>query len=199
MFTGIISDVGRVQARKGGRLAIACGYDKTSLNIGASIACSGCCLTVTQIESIGTDSVFWADVSNETLSHTTLGQWELGQRVNLERALTPSDEMGGHIVQGHVDGVAKIIESEPDGDSVRFLIECPADLALYIAPKGSVALDGVSLTVNDVEGARFGVNIIPHTLAFTTWGEREPGGGVNLEVDLVARYVARISEVGSLR
>lgn len=199
MFTGIISDVGRVQARKGGRLAIACGYEKTSLDIGASIACSGCCLTVTQIESIGTDSVFWADVSNETLGHTSLGQWELGQRVNLERALTPSDEMGGHIVQGHVDGVAKIIESEPDGDSVRFLIECPADLALYIAPKGSVALDGVSLTVNDVEGARFGVNIIPHTLAFTTWGERQPGEGVNLEVDLVARYVARISEVGSLR
>ena len=136
MFTGIVSDVGRVQARKGGRLAIACGYEKASMELGASIACSGCCLTVTQIESIGTDSVFWADVSNETLSTTTLGQWELGHRVNLERALTPSEEMGGHIVQGHVDGVAKVIESEPDGDSVRFLIECPANLALYYRAQG---------------------------------------------------------------
>jgi len=195
MFTGIVTEIGRVEAWKGNRLAIACGYEKASMELGASISCAGCCLTITQIESIGTDSVFWTDVSNETLSHTTLREWQPGQRVNLERPLAPSTEMGGHIVQGHVDGVAKIVEAEQDGDSVRFLIECPVDLAQYIAPKGSVALDGTSLTVNDVDGARFGVNVIPHTLAFTTWGERRPGEGVNLEVDLVARYVARISEV----
>lgn len=195
MFTGIVTDVGRVASRDGGRMEIACGYDAATIGIGASIACDGCCLTVTALEPEGSGCRFSADVSNETLAHTTLGDWRTGRAVNLERALTLRDELGGHIVTGHVDAVAVIAGREPDGDSVRFRVDCPRELAHLVAAKGSVALDGVSLTVNDVEGPRFGVNIVPHTLAHTAWGEKREGDRVNLEVDLLARYVARMQNV----
>lgn len=195
MFTGLISDVGQVEEVDGGRIRLRCGYGASSIPIGASIACDGCCLTATEVSSVESGgALFSVDVSNETLSRTTLGGWQLGQAVNLERSLTLKDELGGHIVTGHVDAIAAIVSREADGDSVRFRFECPEDLAHLVAAKGSVALDGTSLTVNDVEGRTFGVNIIPHTLEVTTWGRKEAGGRVNLEVDLLARYVARISE-----
>jgi riboflavin synthase len=189
MFTGIVSDIGKLLARDGTRYRIASQYDPASLTLGASIACDGCCLTVTRLEG----SVFDVDVSNETASCTTLGSWTTGRRVNLERPLSLGDELGGHLVTGHVDGVAKIVKREPDGDSVRFTLAAPADLARFIAGKGSVALNGVSLTVNEVEGTEFGVNIIPHTLTHTTWGDLEAGDLVNLEADLLARYVERLA------
>ncbi len=194
MFTGIITAIGRVEAAADGHIRIACPFDAQGIALGASIACDGCCLTATRVEPAGDGSVFDVDVSNETLARTTLGSWRTGRRVNLERPLRLADELGGHLVQGHVDGMAHIVDSREDGGSVRFILEAPRDLARFIAPKGSVALDGVSLTVNDVEGPRFGVNIIPHTLAVTTWGERRSGDTINLEVDLLARYVARISD-----
>jgi riboflavin synthase len=194
MFTGIISDIGTVAAREGGRFTIRCGYPTETIALGASIACEGACLTATSVEPAGTGSTFTVDVSNETLSKTTLGDWRAGRRINLERALKAGDELGGHMVAGHVDGVARIVSIRSDGDSRRFTIEVPADLARYIAPKGSVALDGISLTVNEVDGARFGVNIIPHTLTHTTLGDKKPSDRVNLEVDVFARYVARALE-----
>ena len=194
MFTGIISDIGTVAAREGGRFTIRCGYPAETIGLGASIACEGACLTATSVQPAGNGSVFAVDVSNETLSKTTLGDWECGRRINLERALKAGDELGGHMVSGHVDGVARIVSIRSDGDSQRFLIEAPADLARYIAPKGSVAVDGISLTVNEVDGARFGVNIIPHTLTHTTLGDKKPSDRVNLEVDVFARYVARALE-----
>lgn len=194
MFTGIITDLGRVEDKDGGRFHIACAYDADGIALGASIACDGCCLTVTDVEAAQGGAVFGVDVSNETLNCTTLGLWAPGRPVNLERALTLETELGGHIVTGHVDAVATVAERRTDGDSVRFDIEVPADLAHFIAAKGSVALDGTSLTVNEVSGTRFGVNIIPHTLTQTNWGRKEAGDTVNLEVDLLARYVARISE-----
>lgn len=195
MFTGIVTDVGEVVQRDGGRFTIACGYDAATIAIGASICCSGCCLTATSIATMGGRTHFTVDVSNETLSVTTLGLWKTGTRVNLERALAMGAELGGHIMTGHVDGLARILDRRSDGDSVRFRFEVPAGIAGYIASKGSVALDGTSLTVNEVEGRTFGVNLIPHTLAVTTWGERQPGEEVNLEVDLLARYVARLRQV----
>ena len=194
MFTGIISDIGTVAAREGGRFTIRCGYPAETIALGASIACEGACLTATSVQPAGNGSVFAVDVSNETLSKTTLGDWECGRRINLERALKAGDELGGHMVSGHVDGVARIVSIRPDGESRRFTIEVPADLARYIAPKGSVALDGISLTVNEVDGPRFGVNIIPHTLTHTTLGDKKPSDRVNLEVDVFARYVARALE-----
>jgi riboflavin synthase len=194
MFTGIVSDIGEVAAREGGRLTIRCGYAADSIAIGASIACDGACLTAVAVTPTGAGCTFAVDVSNETLGKTTLADWQPGRRVNLERALKASDELGGHMMAGHVDGVARIADIRADGESRRFTLEAPAELARYIAPKGSVALDGVSLTVNGVEGNRFGINIIPHTLTHTTLGARTPGGRVNLEVDLVARYVARLVE-----
>ncbi len=142
----------------------------------------------------GNGALVAVEASNETLARTTLGDWQVGRRINLERALAFGDELGGHLVTGHVDGRAKILAREPDGDSVRFVLESPKALSPFIAAKGSVALDGVSLTVNEVDGTRFGVNIIPYTLAHTTWGDRRPGDLVNLEVDLLARYVARLRE-----
>ena len=151
MFTGIISDIGEVAARDGGRFAIRCGYAADSIAIGASIACDGACLTATHVEPAGTGSTFAVDVSNETLSKTTLGEWQPGRRINLERALKAGDELGGHIVAGHVDGVGRIVDMRPDGQSRRFTLEVPPDLAPYIASKGSVALDGISLTVNEVK------------------------------------------------
>ena len=194
MFTGIITDVGEVVGIEGGSFDIGCSYDAASIAIGASIACAGCCLTVTAVNATEGGAVFRADVSNETRAKTTIGAWKVGQRINLERSLKAGDELGGHVVSGHVDGVARICEIYPDGDSQRFVFEAPEHLALYIAPKGSIAIDGTSLTVNEVAGNQFGINLIPHSLTVTTWGERRASDMVNIEVDLFARYVARLLE-----
>src|SRR5438477_6783118 len=198
MFTGIITDLGRVQRLRrsagpegGLELTIATAYNIDEIPLGASIACSGPCLTVVAVEP----GAFAVQASAETLACSTLAEWAEGTPVNLERALRLGDELGGHLVSGHVDGVARLVERRPEGDSVRFTIEAPAPLARYIAPKGSVALDGVSLTVNEVEGGRFGVNIIPYTLAHTSLGEARPGQRLNLEIDTIARYVARLLDV----
>jgi riboflavin synthase len=195
MFTGIISDLGTVAARDGGRFTIRCGYAADSIALGASIACDGACLTAVAVESAAGGCTFSADVSNETLSKTTLDEWEPGRRVNLERALRAGEELGGHLVAGHVDGVARIIDMRDDGQSRRFMVEAPPHLARFIARKGSVALDGISLTVNQAALTRFGINIIPHTLTHTTLGARKPGDRVNLEVDQIARYVARLIDL----
>jgi riboflavin synthase len=194
MFTGIITDVGRLVDRQGGRVRIACRYEARGIALGASIACDGCCLTVVDVAEVDGGSVFAVDVSNETLSRTMLSDWSPGRRINLERALKAGDELGGHIVSGHIDGVGRIAGFRADGESRRFTIEAPGEIAPYIASKGSVALDGISLTVNEVDGNSFGINIIPHTLTHTTLGDRKPGDRVNLEVDLFARYVARLME-----
>jgi diaminohydroxyphosphoribosylaminopyrimidine deaminase / 5-amino-6-(5-phosphoribosylamino)uracil reductase len=194
MFTGLITDVGEVVARDGGRFTIRTGYLPASIALGASICCDGCCLTATGVKADGHGAEFSVDVSNETLSKTTLGAWTAGRKVNLERSLKAGDELGGHIVSGHVDGTAKIVEVMSDGDSRRFMLEAPAHLAQFLAPKGSVALDGTSLTVNEVAGNRFGVNLIPHSLGVTTWGRKSAGDTVNIEVDMFARYVARLME-----
>jgi len=192
MFTGIITDVGRVQRlrRTGGGLdlTIATAFDSNELALGASIACSGVCLTVVALER----GAFATQASAETLSCSTLAEWTEGTPVNLERALKAGDELGGHIVSGHVDGVARLIERRPDGESVRFVIAAPGDLMPYIASKGSVAVDGVSLTVNEVAADSFGVNLIPYTLGHTGFGEARPGQRFNLEIDPIARYVARL-------
>src|SRR3954468_13042348 len=199
MFTGIITDVGRVRRlrRVGGPqggsnggldLSIATAYDTEGIALGASIACSGVCLTVVAVEP----GAFSMQASAETLSCSTLGDWREGSAVNLERALRVGDELGGHIVSGHVDGVARILDRRPEGESVRFVVAAPAALMPFIAPKGSVALDGVSLTVNEVDSDRFGVNIIPHTLSHTGFGEARPGQRMNIEIDPLARYVARL-------
>jgi riboflavin synthase len=196
MFTGIITDIGELVACREGRFAIRCGYLSDGIAVGASIACDGACLTATEVAaSGGSGCVFKVDVSNETLSRTTLGAWQPGQRINLERALRAGDELGGHIVSGHVDGVGRIVDMQPDGSSRRLTIEAPAELARYLAPKGSVALDGISLTVNEVENSRFGINIVPHTLTHTTLGAKKPGDRVNLEADVFARYVVRAMEL----
>jgi len=195
MFTGIITDIGELVERVGGRLSIRCSYAAESIAIGASIGCDGACLTATEVAPAGSGATFKVDVSNETLSRTTLGDWQPGRRINLERALKAGEELGGHIVAGHVDGVARILSIRPDGQSRRLVLEVPADLARYIATKGSVALDGISLTVNEVEGHRFGINIIPHTLTHTTLGGKKPDDRVNLEVDVFARYVVRAMEL----
>jgi len=194
MFTGIITDVGQVRhIEKPGdtHLVIATHYDVSKVEIGASIACAGCCLTVVD-KGTAEDRWFAVTASEETLSKTTIGDWKTGTSANLERALHVGDELGGHIVTGHIDGVAEVLSITPEGESIRMEFETPASIASYIAPKGSVALDGASLTVNDVAGARFGVNIIPHTLKMTTFGSIKPKMKVNLEVDLLARYVARL-------
>ena len=195
MFTGIITDLGKVEAivpasEGDSRFRISTSYDLSKVEIGASIACSGCCLTVVEKG----ENSFAVDVSGETLSKTNLGDWEVGHRINLERSLKVGDELGGHLVYGHVDGVAEIVGSEPEGGSTRWRFRAPAELARFIAPKGSVALDGVSLTVNEVEGREFGVNIIPHTTAVTSFGSYKVGDRVNLEIDVLARYVARLRE-----
>jgi len=191
MFTGIITDLGRVRAvskQSLTRLEIETKYPAESIAIGASIACSGACLSVVER---GPGS-FAVEASAETLSKTTLGDWRTGTAVNLERPLKLGDELGGHLVLGHVDGVGTLIERTPDGGSIRLTIEAPADLARFIASKGSVAIDGVSMTVNEVSGRRFGVNVIPITQRETTLGEIAVGGRVNLEIDMMARYVARL-------
>lgn len=190
MFTGIITDLGRVAAieRRGdSRFTIETAWDTDEIPVGASIAHSGVCLTV-----VDTAPGRWAiEVSAETLSKTTLGDWQVGSEVNLERSLKLGDELGGHLVFGHVDGIATVVDRWPEGDSVRFVFRAPDHLAPMIAPKGSIALDGVSLTVNEVDGSRFGVNIIPHTQSCTTFRSLQPVARANLEVDMLARYVAR--------
>ncbi len=196
MFTGIVTDQGRILAlRQDGdlRARIGTGYDVGRIDIGASIACEGVCLTVV---GLGTDPGNWFDVqiSAETVSKTNLPGWQVGTVVNLERALKVGDELGGHIVSGHIDGVAEVVGVRPEGDSLRVRFRAPDALARFIAPKGSIALNGTSLTVNEVEGAEFGINFIPHTRAVTTWGTVAVGDRVNLEVDTMARYVARLRE-----
>ena len=197
MFTGIVTALGTVRtiAPLGGsadmRLTIAAPWpDAASIPIGASIGCSGCCLTAVEV---GADR-FAADASAETLSRTTLGRWQAGTRVNLERSLRLGDELGGHLVSGHVDGVGDVLSTAPEHGSTRFVFRVPADLARFIAVKGSIAVDGVSLTVNEVTDDTFGVNIIPHTASVTSFGMLRPGDAVNLEIDMLARYVARLAE-----
>jgi riboflavin synthase len=198
MFTGIITDVGEVlKVERGGdtRFRVASHYDPATVDIGASIAHDGCCLTVIDFGALD-DGRMWHDLeaSAETLSKTTLGEWEAGRRMNLERAMKIGDELGGHIVSGHVDGLGEIVSITPEGDSKIFRFRLSAELARFIAPKGSVALDGTSLTVNAVEGCEFEVNIIPHTQQVTTWGRAQAGRKVNVEIDMLARYVARLAE-----
>ncbi len=197
MFTGIVTGLGTVRevsplaGAADMRLVIATPWaDTAAIPIGASIACSGCCLTAIEL---GADW-FAVTASAETLAKTTLGAWKPGTRVNLERPLRIGDELGGHIVAGHVDGVGRVLSATPDHGSTRWLFDVPRDIARFIAPKGSVAVDGVSLTVNEVDGTSFGVNIIPHTSAVTSFGHLAPGDAVNIEIDTVARYVARLRD-----
>jgi riboflavin synthase len=195
MFTGIITDIGtieRVEQRGDLRVVVATGYDTGTIDLGASIACSGVCLTVVDKGP----GWFAVDVSGESVSRTAQGQWIAGKRLNLERAMKLGEEMGGHIVTGHVDGVAEVIGICPEGDSKRIGIRLPRELSPFVAAKGSITLDGVSLTVNEVadrdDGAHFSVNIIPHTQAVTTLGALEPGQPVNIEIDVLARYLKRM-------
>lgn len=193
MFTGIITDIGSIlelEQRGDLRARLKTAYDTNGIDLGASIACDGVCLTVIELG----DDWFDVEISAETVSKTNLDSWQHGRRVNLERALKVGDELGGHIVSGHVDGVATIVAMHDEGDSTRVTLEAPKELARFIAPKGSVALNGTSLTVNEVEDCRFGINFIPHTKQKTTWGELQVGDRVNLEIDTLARYVARLQE-----
>ncbi|MEQ8902338.1 MAG: riboflavin synthase [Roseovarius sp.] len=195
MFTGIITDMGHIRAveqRGDMRARISTGYDTAKIEIGTSIACDGVCLTVV---GLGSDW-FDVDISAETVSKTNLSTWAEGKRVNLERALKVGDELGGHIVSGHVDGQAEVVDLRDEGDSTRVTLRAPEDLARFIAAKGSVALNGTSLTVNEVAGREFGINFIPHTKQATTWGDVTVGDRVNLEIDTLARYVARLTEAG---
>jgi len=198
MFTGLVSDVGTIVSitPKGDlhRIRIACSYDPKSIALGASIACSGPCLTAVEMGSDNSQGFFEVDAAAETLARTTVGEWKVGTHINLERAMKIGDELGGHIVTGHVDGLAKIVERRDFDGMAHFDIEAAPDLARFIAEKGSVCLDGTSLTVNSVTGNRFTILLIPHTLAVTTWGERKTGDHLNLEVDLMARYAARLIE-----
>ncbi|MFN3548572.1 MAG: riboflavin synthase [Mesorhizobium sp.] len=199
MFTGIITDVGTVAERRalneGVRFRIETAYDPATIAIGASIACSGVCLTVVTLPPAGSNAR-WFEVEawEEALRLTTVADWRVGTRINTERALKIGDELGGHIVSGHADGMATIAARKDEGDAVRFTLEAPSELARFIAPKGSVALDGTSLTVNKVAGRRFDVLLIQHSLSVTTWGERQVGDAVNIEVDTMARYAARLVE-----
>jgi riboflavin synthase len=198
MFTGIVTDIGEVlQVDRPGDLhaRIATAYDIAGIDIGASIACDGVCLTVV---ALGQEPRPWFDVtiSGETVSKTNVGDWRPGARVNLERALRLGDELGGHIVSGHVDGLAEVLSVRDEGESTRIRFRAPGPLARFIASKGSVALNGTSLTVNEVEGTEFGVNLIPHTKSATTWDRVAEGDRVNLEIDTLARYVARLAEAG---
>jgi len=201
MFTGIVTDIGRVaDLRVEGDtvLTIETAYAPDSIDLGASIACSGVCLTVTEKGQGEGGNWFRVAASAETLSKTTLSGWQVGSRINLERALRLGDELGGHLMLGHVDGIARLVSVTPEGDSHRLVVQAPADLARYVAPKGSVCLDGISLTVNAVEDrpdgtAHFGINIVGHTWTHTTLADRRPGDGLNMEIDVLARYVARLT------
>lgn len=197
MFTGIITDIGTIEAveqRGDLRVRIATAFDTATIDLGASIACSGVCLTVVDLGP----GWFAVDVSAETVSRTAQGQWAGGRRLNLERALKVGDELGGHIVTGHVDGVGEVASVTPEGDSHRIIVSVPSDIAPHIATKGSITVDGVSLTVNAVEdiagGTRFGLNIIPHTAAMTTLADLQQGMAVNLEIDVLSRYLARMRD-----
>ena len=193
MFTGIITDIGKIielEQRGDLRARIETVYDMDTVDLGASIACDGCCLTVIHKGQ----NFFDVEISAESISKTNIGAWVQGKRLNLERALKVGDELGGHIVSGHVDGVAEVIEVHDEGDSTRVTLRAPEGLAKFIAPKGSVALNGTSLTVNEVNGCDFGINFIPHTKQVTTWGEVAVGQKINLEIDTLARYVARLQE-----
>lgn len=195
MFTGIVTDIGavrRIEKRGDTHIAIATHFDVAAIEIGASMACAGVCLTVVEKGS-SEDRWFAVTASEETLSKTNLGIWRIGHHINLERPLRVGDELGGHIVSGHVDGTAEIVGIAPEGESKRMTFEMPEAFARFVAPKGSIALDGVSLTVNDVNGRQFGVNVIPHTLKVTTLGEARTGDRVNFEIDVLARYVARLA------
>ena len=198
MFTGIVSDIGEIATVTPGnqagdrRFVVHTRHDMTPIAIGASIACSGCCLTVVEKGS----DWFAVEVSGESLAKTHLGDWAVGSRLNLELSLKLGDELGGHLVYGHVDGVGKVVSMTQEGGSVRFVFEAPSDLARFVAAKGSIAVDGISLTVNEVAGDRFGINVISHTQAVTTLGAAKIGQRVNLEVDMLARYVARLLEHG---
>ena len=204
MFTGLVSDIGEIIAvheRAEGlrRLAIACSYPRASISKGASIACAGVCLTVVETAEQGGRTSFAVDAAAETLKLTTVGRWQAGRRINLERALKLGDELGGHLVAGHVDGVAVVTARDELTDMLRLELRVPAELAGFVAPKGSVALDGVSLTINEVAGDTFSVLIIPHTLKVTTLGGLAQGAEVNIEVDVMARYAARLVESRELR
>jgi riboflavin synthase len=196
MFTGIVTDVGSViRVTEGNdvrRISIASGYDPASIAIGASINCAGVCLTVIEITAGKRGAVFDVEAAPETLRLTNAGQWQAGSRINLERALRAGDELGGHIVAGHVDGLAEILSVEPFGETTRFRFRVPHEFARLIAPKGSISLDGTSLTVNGVAGDEFDCHLIPHTLKVTTWGDRKAGERVHFEIDTIARYVARL-------
>lgn len=202
MFTGIVTDIGTVASTtplpEGVRLRIDTVYDPQTIDIGASIACSGVCLTVVTLPEAGSNQR-WFEVEawEEALRLTTAAGWKTGTRINLERALKIGDELGGHIVSGHVDGQAEIVARKDEGEAVRFTLEAPAELAKFIAPKGSVALDGTSLTVNQVERTRFDVLLIHHSLSVTTWGERKVGDRINLEIDTMARYAARLVQAAA--
>lgn len=201
MFTGIVTDIGEIISitPRGDlrRLRIACAYEAEGIALGASIACSGTCLTVVAVAQENGRTIFDVDAAAETLRLTTVGTWRVGTRINLERALKIGDELGGHIVTGHVDGVATIVSRDDFDGMARYWIEAPAQLARFIAQKGSVALDGASLTVNEVGGNRFSILLIPHTLAVTTFGAAKAGDALNLEVDMMARYAARLSEASA--
>ncbi|MDE1159099.1 MAG: riboflavin synthase [Neorhizobium sp.] len=199
MFTGIVTDVGTVAAKtpldEGIKLRIATNYDPANIDMGASIAHGGVCLTVTKLPEEGSNER-WFEVEawEEALRLTTIASWGEGTRINLERALKIGDELGGHIVSGHVDGTAEILSIEPEGEAVRIRLRVPEAFARFVAPKGSVALDGTSLTVNAVDGTDFDVLLIRHTLQVTTWGDRKPGDSINFEIDTMARYAARLAE-----
>lgn len=200
MFTGIVTDIGRIRAvtttgagaGEGRRFEVETAFDVSDVEMGASIAHAGACMTVVDKGVDQGQNWYAIEVSAESLSKTTLGGWQVDSRVNLERAMRLGDELGGHIVSGHVDGVGQVVKRESDGDSVRFTFRAPGDLAKYLAPKGSITIDGVSLTVNEVDGATFGINVIPHTQQVTTIGALQAGDQVNLEIDMLARYVARL-------
>ncbi len=199
MFTGIITDIGtidRVEARGDTRVVVSTTYDTAGIDLGASIACSGVCLTVVDKSPAGVPGWFAVDVSGETIARTAAAQWTQGRRLNLERAMKLGDELGGHIVTGHVDGIAQVVDVRAEGDSKRIAIRVPTEIAPFVAAKGSVTVDGVSLTVNSVDDAAdastFGINVIPHTQAMTTLGAVVPGQAVNIEIDVLARYLQRM-------
>jgi riboflavin synthase len=199
MFTGIVSEIGTVigvtERNDVRRIAIACSFAPDSIAIGSSIACAGICMTVIAREDAGAGkAAIEFEAGPETLTTTSIREWDIGTRINLERSLKIGDELGGHMVSGHIDGLATVVGREDFGETTRFVFETPVPLAKFVAAKGSVALDGTSLTVNSVDGARFECMLIPHTLKVTTWNERKIGDKVNLEVDQIARYVARLTE-----
>ncbi|WP_299471759.1 riboflavin synthase [uncultured Roseibium sp.] len=198
MFTGIVTDLGEILAIEdipaGKRTRIRTTYDTDTFDIGASISCTGVCHTVTQKANAAGGNWFAVESAAETLALTTVSEWRAGQKINLERSLTMGAELGGHLVLGHVDGIANVVKREDHPDSVFFQFEAPREAAPFIAKKGSIALDGTSLTINEVDGMFFSVFLIPHTLEVTTWSERNVGDGINLEVDMMARYAARLAE-----